>query len=253
MNLSLSSGVSSADQAGLSRVLDTGRIAYWGHEFGAQAGVLALPFDGAFDAVVLDGIGGGVATRLLLQTNPVNYAGVMAPMLGERSVNENHPGMNIIQTFFEAIDPLNFGRQLTLLGASGQASIAMPMDAPGTKPLLQLAGLENTHTPDVTQIYFGKRAGLGVVPPVYVAQDAYPVAVSPADPSRAGFETAVQIQTALEGIDGHFASQQDPAALEAIKYWLGTFFGTGRLLFSEGVWKAAKGLWGRTGSPTPLR
>ncbi len=90
------------------------QIYFIGHSQGGTSGPLALPFDSTTKGAVLSGAGAGLMLAILGKTTPVDSpAAVQAALLERKVPTETHPVLNIIQAYFDPVDPVNFGRFMT--------------------------------------------------------------------------------------------------------------------------------------------
>lgn len=90
---------------------DPGRVLFMGHSQGAHTGGLFLGVEPDVKGAVLSGAGGGLAITLLTKTDPYDVKAMMEDLLGiegEEELDLYHPIINIIQTFIEPADPLNY-------------------------------------------------------------------------------------------------------------------------------------------------
>ncbi|UCD83714.1 MAG: hypothetical protein JSU92_10505, partial [Deltaproteobacteria bacterium] len=91
---------------------DPDRILFMGHSQGAHTGGLFLGVEPEVKGAVLSGAGGGLAITLLTKTDPYDVKALMEDLLGieggEEELDLFHPIINIIQTYIEPADPLNY-------------------------------------------------------------------------------------------------------------------------------------------------
>jgi pimeloyl-ACP methyl ester carboxylesterase len=121
--------------------LDPQQVAFMGHGIGAATGALYLPFAAAdLQAAVLSSAGGGVADQLLRATTPVDLRDGLVLALQDDSVSRAHPVMAILQAYFEAVDPLNFGEAFFYTVEAEQTAL----------PILHLYGLDDLQTAPAT-------------------------------------------------------------------------------------------------------
>jgi predicted esterase len=202
--------------------LDPAKLALYGHSQGGNAAADAIPFEPAYGAVVMSGTGGTLILSLLHKTQPVNIAGVIPLVLGEVSVDENHPVLNLLQMYLDRSDPVNYGRRV----------FADPLTK--ARHALHVFGTDDTYAPVETQRSYAQSAGFDIVGPVVDPEDMKAVAsmqrrAIPA-PAKGNFTTAdgtpitaVEAQYKPGNYDGHFVSFQSSAARRAVRQMLGTF------------------------------
>jgi hypothetical protein len=185
-----------------------------------------MPFEPGYGAVVLSGTGGTLLLSLLHKTQPVNIPAVLPFALGEATVNENHPVLNLLQMYLDRADAVNYGRRL----------FSEPIAPLVPRHALHIFGTADTYAPDETQRTYAQAAGFVIVGPVVDPVDMkdiaemhkLPAIAAPAKgnvTTAAGAAiTAVQAQYKPAGKDdGHFVSTQNPAARRAVRQMLGTF------------------------------
>jgi pimeloyl-ACP methyl ester carboxylesterase len=203
--------------------LDGKKVGLYGHSQGGNAAALASAYEPTFGAVVLSGTGGALLVGILEKKNPVSVAGALPIVLGDPHVDQRQPVMNLLQMYFDPVDPLNFARRITFEPDAGQRP----------KHLLHVFGSNDTYSPDSTQNFFAQAAGLPIVHPVVMGEEAKSLPVIPTPVSEnfmVGMTriTAVQAQYAPSGYDGHFVSTQNPNARAAIVRMLGTYARDGK-------------------------
>jgi hypothetical protein len=206
--------------AGAGLPLAATPLALYGHSQGGTAAALAAAHEPRFGLVVLSGTGGALTLSLLGKTRPVPIAPLFPFLLGDDApVDATHPILSLVQTYFDAADPLNHAGRILAGFADG---------APVRRHLLHVFGASDQYTPDITQLHLARAAGLPVLHPVPSAGgDGAPVVEAPVRANLstgAGRVTAVQAQYLPDGYDGHFVSTRNPAARAAVQRMLGTFF-----------------------------
>lgn len=210
--------------------LDAGKIALYGHSQGGNAAANAAGYEPLYGAVVLSGTGGGLILSLLHKMKPVNVALIIPLVLGEASVSERHPVLNLLQMYLDRADSVNFGRRL----------FADPPAGIPARHVLQIYGTDDTYSPVETQRTFATAAGFDIVGPVLDPVDMMDIAgmhrrPALAGPARGNFAapggkqvTAVEAQYKPSGnYDGHFVSTGHARARAAIQQMLTTFFRDG--------------------------
>ncbi len=177
---------------------DPARIIFLGHSQGATTGALAVPQDPNLHAAVLSGVGGGLTLSMLYKKEPVDIPAALGVLLGETdAVNDFHPLLNMLQMYFEPVDPLNHA---PLLGRDVPEGVT-------PKHVLVTVGSGDSYTPNVTSEAYVRRAGMPVLDPD-ILNFRIPAVPAPATENRSVAETKVTqvaVQYAPEGeADGHF-------------------------------------------------
>jgi hypothetical protein len=201
--------------------LDPARRAVYGHSQGGNAAALAAPYEPGFGAVVLSGTGGTLTLSLLAKKQPVDIAAAVPLLLGDPTVDENHPVLAILQMYFDRSDGVNFGRRLFR---------DPPMGVPPHNAL-HVFGTDDTYSPLRTQQTYAQAAGFPVLTATgQVIDDHLPLKVGPPVKGNInnGAATAVQAQFRPPMGDGHFVSTNNPEARRLIQQMLGTFVRDGQ-------------------------
>lgn len=147
---------------------DETRIALLGHSQGATHAALMIPFEPNLVAVVLSGEGGNLTHSLLNKTEPYDIAGLLPFALLdpnrdlELAGGASHPALSIFQTYFERVDPVNFGG---LLRAGSQGE-----DTP-LRHVFMTYGLDDSYSPEPTQRGYAVSAAFTMVEPVLTRDD----------------------------------------------------------------------------------
>ena len=108
-----------ASPTGEAIKLDPSQVYFWGHSQGGTTGPLALPFEPGIRGAILSGAGAGLALGLLDKTSPVNSPEALKLALQDPNVSTNHPVINLIQGYFDPVDPINFAPYLGTLQRPG--------------------------------------------------------------------------------------------------------------------------------------
>lgn len=170
------------------------KLVFFGHSQGGTVGSIAAAGDHNYSAIVLSGTGGGLLLSLLEKSEPVDIASGISLVLQESS-SEFHPVLNLIQMYFEGVDPLNYAARV----------IRQRPEGAHVPNLFQSYGIGDSYTPDPAIEALSGVLGLSILTPVI---DGYgrpevepPVTGNVAD----GAATAAigQYQPA-ENEDGHF-------------------------------------------------
>jgi predicted esterase len=205
--------------------LDPTKVGLYGHSQGGNAAANAVGREPVYGAVVLSGTGGTLILSLLHKMQPVNIAGIIPLVLGELTVDDTHPVLNLLQMYLDRADSVNFGRRIFA---------DPPMGIP-PRHALQIFGTDDTYSPVETQRTFAQAAGFDIVGPVVDVEDLRAIAEMRKAPaiaapahgnytSSTGAQvTAVQAQYKPAGYDGHFVSTEQSSARRAVRQMLGTF------------------------------
>ena len=218
-----------ADQSptGVAIKADPNQIYFMGHSQGGGSGPLMLPYEPGIRGAVLSGAGGGLLLSLLGKTSPVNIPEGVALALqeinlstGESRVSEAHPVLNIVQGFFDPIDPVNYAEYLSSNVIEGETT---PMH------VFHTIGLGDTYTPPDTLAVMATAMRIdGVTPleepdlPRLFYQDTV---APPAGGNRTILGetyTALGRQYAPDGYDGHFVIFRNAKAQQDLAEFLGS-------------------------------
>lgn len=111
------SAEASSSPTGEAIAFDDARITIFAHSQGATHAALMIGYEPNVRAIVLSGAGGDLTESLLTKTEPVNIAGLVPFALldpdgaGNLVVGGYHPALTLLQTFYDGVDPVNFGRR----------------------------------------------------------------------------------------------------------------------------------------------
>jgi pimeloyl-ACP methyl ester carboxylesterase len=191
---------------------DAARIALFGHSQGATHAALALPYANEVTAAVLSGVGGDLSDALTTKTSPLDIAGVMPLLIADPSaapydkdtcktcVGSHHPVYGLLQTFFERVDPVNFG-----------ALLRRPGEGMTSKHVFMLFGIGDTYSPDPTQRAYAISASLAHVGPelssIYSAGAVPAPVVTNVSFGDSAFTQGVRQYAPAANQDGHFVYQ----------------------------------------------
>ena len=121
------------------------QIYFIGHSQGGTTGPLALPWDSTARGAVLSGAGAGLSLAILEKTTPVNSPLAVAAVLSEcglqgcDEITTAHPVINLLQAYFDPVDPVNFGH---LIAAEPVDGVTFPHHVFHTN------GLGDTYSPN---------------------------------------------------------------------------------------------------------
>jgi hypothetical protein len=164
-----------------------------------------------FRAVVLSGVGASVMDSLLTKTSPTNVAAAVPYILQDfdpgnpaaLSGGSNNPALNMLQTFFDPVDPLNFAAAMTVRPLAGTVS----------RHLFQVYGLGDTYSTPVTEATYALAAKVWLVThdTSVTTADKIGLLVETPPPVSANLVTglftgAVREYAPATGDDGHFVA-----------------------------------------------
>ena len=186
---------------------DPARMVVWGHSQGATHAMLMVPFEPALRAALISGGGGDLTESLLTKTNPVDIASAVPLALldadddGALVVGNMHPALALLQTYYERVDPVSYGRYFH----------REPIDGVGHHVFMTW-GVGDTYTTEATMRAFARSASLPHVMPVLVdAMLGDPIA-APAmgniTVETIPFSMGMRQYMPDAGDDGHFVSTQ---------------------------------------------
>jgi predicted esterase len=178
---------------------DPQRIYFMGHSQGGITGPPFLAAEPDVPAAVLSGAGGHLVLSLLHKTQPVDLPALLRGLLGE-DLDESHPVLNLLQTYIEPADPLNYGRLFFREPPAGMRP----------KSIYQSMGLVDHFTPVPTIAAFALAMGVDAVAPLLEPIPGLdltgraPVARPVAGNVAGGAATGVLAQYSAGGGEGHF-------------------------------------------------
>lgn len=126
--------------------IDPAKIYFVGHSQGSTTGPAFLAHDPDVKLGILSGAGGGLILSLLGKASPVDIPSALGFILGDidssgkSRAGQHHPVLNLIQHYFDPIEPLNFASELFYEPAGGMAP----------KSILHVWGDGDTYVPDTT-------------------------------------------------------------------------------------------------------
>ena len=103
-----------ADQSPTGKAIkaDPSQVYFLGHSQGGTTGPLALPFEPGIRGAILSGAGASLTLGLLGKTSPVDSPSALKLALQDPDLIENHPVLNLIQGYYEPVDPINYAPYL---------------------------------------------------------------------------------------------------------------------------------------------
>ncbi len=190
-------------------VVDPRNIYVLGHSQGATSASLAVPFEPLVRALVLSGAGGGLTLAMMGKKAPVDALLGLRVALQDPDVGAGHPVMQLLQAYFEPVDPLNYGGAL---GANPQSD-----GASQARHVFHIYGVGDSYTPPEGMKAMARALRASYLEPVLDAFTGGGIFTSPGPVSANRVEdevryTVVGKQYAPEGYDGHFVSARHPRA-----------------------------------------
>lgn len=209
-------GIPAADSpTGEMVAFDPDAIVLYAHSQGATHADQMLPWESDLSAAVLSGNGGDLTLSLLNKTSPVNIKAVLPYALldvdgaGNLPAGAFHPALSLFQTWYDGVDPVNFGRRLW---------VNRPTDSAGAATLaahvMMTFGPDDTFTPEPVQQAYAVAARLPSVAPQQVT---LPLASVDAPLSENVdidgnlFTMGVRTLLPTDGVDGHFVARRTDA------------------------------------------
>ncbi len=209
------------------RPIEIGPLALFAHSQGATHASLALPWEPALRAAVLSGDGGDLTLSLLHKRSPVDIAALIPFALvdatrdGTLAGGDFHPALAIFQTYYDAVDPVAFGRRIH----------RAPVSDVGPHHVFLTYGLGDTFSPEPTMQAYARSVRATLVEPVLTrrsngAPDTFGLPSEPAPLSGnvtvegARYTVALRQYEPPDGVDGHFVAQQEPTARADVQRFL---------------------------------
>ncbi|MEZ4459597.1 MAG: Ig-like domain-containing protein [bacterium] len=210
-----------ASPTGEAIALNANQIWFLGHSQGGTTGPLALPFDERVRGAVLSGAGAGLVNALVGKTSPVNSPAALQIVLQDPNVGANHPVVQLLQGYFDPVDPLNFARRMTSAPIEGVTT---------TKHIFQTHGVTDTYTPPASLNTLALALFATYATPLIANIEGISTAAAPI----AGNVVIIQVpftvagkQYQPNGYDGHFVLFRDDTARQDAAIFLGTGVVTG--------------------------
>jgi hypothetical protein len=187
-----------------------GTVAFWGHSQGATEGALAVPLS-SYGGAAFSGQGASLIDSLLTKTSPVNIAAAVPLALQDMDKDgtlvggAHHPVLNLLQTYIDGADPVNYGAIMAITPLMGMSP----------HHVFQVYGQKDTYSPQQVQTIYAIAAGLTPVthdPSVTKADD---IAGRPESPAPLTGNLTVGAKKLTVGVrqyapamgkDGHFVA-----------------------------------------------
>lgn len=185
---------------------DAAHIALFAHSQGATHASLMFPYEPGLDTVLLSGNGGHLTSSLLTKEKPINIKAVVPfAMLdvdgaGKLAGGLFHPMLAVFQTYFDAVDPVNFARRVHTAPSSL---------APDGHHVFMTYGLGDTYSTEETMTAYARAAMFPHVTPALDSIDL-PERAPPLSANIAFDMTdrtvGLRQYAPTSGEDGHFVS-----------------------------------------------
>jgi predicted esterase len=184
--------------------LDPNRLAFMGHSQGGLTGPPFVAYAREIRGAVFSGAAGLLVIGLLHKTEPVDIPGVVSTLLEDDPIDEFHPFLNLLQGYFEAADPVNYGRLF----------FREPVAGVPARSIFQTVGIIDHYAPVPGLKAFLLAIGLTPVGALPQPIDGLsfrgltPIAAAPVSGNVAnGAATGVAVEyVAAPGDDGHFVA-----------------------------------------------
>jgi pimeloyl-ACP methyl ester carboxylesterase len=206
------------DIADAQDILSPDQVLFFGHSQGGISGPLAIPFVDAVDAMVISGTGGGLLESLLRKTAPVNVKDGVIVALQDENVGRTHPVLALIQQYYDAVDPINYGEKLFYSPVQGHKVYTF-------HPI----GLTDLHTPSKTMkgLSQAMRAMLTKAPSL-AEEDYEPFGGVQQVELPYSVSGVLTVEYGLPPDDGHFVVFQNEDAIRHTNNFIGSAFLDGK-------------------------
>lgn len=197
-------------------------IYFFGHSQGGTSGPLALPWDPTAKGAVLSGAGAGLSLAILGKTTPVNSPQAVAAVLAEcglegcPELTTAHPVVNLLQSFFDPVDPVNFGH---LIAAEPVDGVTFPHHVFHTN------GLQDTYSPNPGLDAMARSLRATYILPFEEEIDDVPSATAPFGGNIVHDMVNYSVlgrQYVPGDYDGHFVVFRNQTAMDDVAEFLGT-------------------------------
>jgi len=213
--------------------IDGSKIIFMGHSQGGLNGSLYLALSRKCLGGYLSGSAGNILYSIQYKKSPIDTLAAFALVVGLTGDDIKnfdfgifHPLLNLVQTFVDPSDPINYG----------MLWFKEPLEGIPPKSIMQSEGLGDSYAPPIGIEALGVAAQIPPVTPVLNQVESYSLKnILPIDPpvtgniqTRAGKITAGFLQyIPPEGIDGHFVTFYNQEAIETWTFFLSTLADTG--------------------------
>jgi hypothetical protein len=222
--------VAAFDVTGVGTIkLDPTKTYFFGHSQGSNVGIPGVAVSGVAKAAIFSGAGSDLTAGILSKTMPVDAkAGLELLLQDPKDLGGGHPVMILWQTFFDAIDPVNFDRLV----------VSKPPTGVPSKHVFMTWNKDDHYAPKSTLTVTSQVMGLQQACTTCDASDpSYIEPIGTKDPrpvtnDKAGGDgqtrTAAVFQYVTTGsYDGHFVAFQNASAVTDWKAFLTSLAATG--------------------------
>ncbi|MDB4932713.1 MAG: hypothetical protein JWM10_5197, partial [Myxococcaceae bacterium] len=195
---------------------DPRRIFFFGHSQGSTVGLPAAAYEPDLAGMVFSGAGGDLRVSLTTKVRPIDVASLVPAVLQDPEARgAGHPVLNVLQTFFERSDAVNYGRLLL---------VDRPMGM-GARPVLMTYGLGDTYSSVGTMQALAATLGLPAAGNIPGGMNAWPPGAGlpfPVMNNLSGATAALLEVDPGSAYDGHFVAFRDRELNERVLRFLAT-------------------------------
>jgi hypothetical protein len=211
-----------SDPQGPQIRFDPDRIYFFGHSQGGITGPPFLIHEPLVKGAVLSGAGGLLYLSMILKTEPVDVAGLVATVIRDYPLDEFNPVLAMLQMYMDRADPVVYGPRLVRQPAPGVAP----------KHIYQSEGFTDRYTPVLSIEALATSIGGNHVGPVLGDIEGFglldrPVLSAPVTGNYDGATSVLVQYEQLADSDGHFVVFDVDQARIQSSFFLGTLAGTG--------------------------
>lgn len=210
-------------------VFDPEQIHFMGHSQGGQNGPLFLAIDDAAKSGMLSGAGAQFTLALLDKVEPLDIPALVtaalflpgtdtADKLERERISPEHPILNLLQTWMDVADPVNYAHRF------------FRDPRPGFEPkhIFMTEGIDDSYTPPASIEALAIAAGVPLLGPVLVpiaemersgvVVDCPPVSANAENGVTAGLSQYAGAEV-TPSTDGHFVSFREPARTQIAAFF----------------------------------
>lgn len=221
--LRLAQGMS-ISEGGRTHTFDPAKVYFFGHSQGGLTGPGFVAFEPSLTGAVLSGTAGLLYVNLLHKTNPLDIPALVQTFLRDEPVDENNPGLALLQMWVERSDPINYAPLMVRKPVAG----IMPRN------IFQTEGFTDTYSPNPGIEAFATALGGNILmlrntkPIVGLTLRGRDILAAPVTNNLNGVTAALGQYNQQPGSDGHFVVFDIPAAGHHAAKFLGTLARTGQ-------------------------
>ena len=226
--LRLAQGLSVVD-GGRTHTFDPAKVSFFGHSQGGLTGPGFVAFEPSLSGAVMSGTAGLLYINLLHKTKPFDIPALVQTFLRDEPVDENNPGLALLQMWVERSDPVNYAPLMVRKPPLGPTGTPL---AP--RNIFQTEGFTDTYSPNPGIEAFATALGGDIL----MLRDSKEIlgltlrgrTIKPAPiTNNLNGATAVLGQYNQQaGSDGHFVVFDIPSAGQHAAKFLGTLARTGQ-------------------------